>query len=630
MCVRGSIVMLAWVISLDGCGDDAIVSDSGGETGISVETTGGETGETGDPPAETGDIDVEPQGLELSLSQVKQFDFDWGPVDGAQYYQLLERANLGEPYVQVGEDLLGLSTSLTLPLHFRRHASYRLRACNDDDGCTESEPVPVGGPLIEAIGYVKASNTGLLDAFGRGLTISADGKTLAVGAPWERSAATGIDGDQDDNSTEAAGAVYVFVRDDQDMWSQQAYVKASNTDWLDHFGVSVALSSDGDTLAVGALGERSNALGIDGDQANNLASWAGAAYVFVRDGQNEWSQQAYVKASNTETNDAFGSKVALSNDGDTLAVSAPSEASSATGIDGPQAINGAPGSGAVYVFVRAGQNAWSQQTYVKASNTDPGDSFGSSLALSGDGNTLAVGARYEASSSQGINGNQNDDFGYGSGAVYIFERAAQSTWSQQAYIKASNAYPDDFFGSSVALSGDGNTLVVGAPEEDSGAIGINGDGGNKFAERSGAAYVFMRNALDKWSQQAYVKASNTETDDHFGTSVALSSDGNILAVGAHGEDGSAMGLGGVEPDETIFECGAVYVYVRDGENTWSQQAYANAPNPDWGDYFGIGVALSGDGNTLAVGAVEEDSGAIGIAGDQADNTVDMAGAVYLY
>jgi hypothetical protein len=91
-----------------------------------------------------------------------------------------------------------------------------------------------------------------------------------------------------------------------------------------------------------------------------------------------------------------------------------------------------------------------------------------------------------------------------------------------------------------------------------------------------------------------------------------------------------MGLGGVEPDETIFECGAVYVYVRDGENTWSQQAYANAPNPDWGDYFGIGVALSGDGNTLAVGAVEEDSGAIGIAGDQADNTVDMAGAVYLY
>jgi hypothetical protein len=112
------------------------------------------------------------------------------------------------------------------------------------------------------------------------------------------------------------------------------------------------------------------------------------------------------------------------------------EDSNATGINGNQADDSAPDSGAVYVFTRSG-GVWSQQAYVKASNTGPGDSFGFSLALSADGNTLAVGAYLENSNATGIGGNQADNSALDSGAVYVFTRSG-GVWSQQAYIKASN------------------------------------------------------------------------------------------------------------------------------------------------------------------------------------------------
>ncbi|MEB2347675.1 MAG: integrin, partial [Comamonadaceae bacterium] len=145
-----------------------------------------------------------------------------------------------------------------------------------------------------------------------------------------------------------SGAVYIFTRSGS-TWSQQAYVKASNTGADDEFGASLALSADGGTLAVGAFGEKSNATGIDGDQANNSAAYSGAVYVFTRSGST-WSQQAYVKASNTDADDYFGRRLALSADGSTLAVGAYLEDSNATGIGGDQANNSAGSSGAVYLY----------------------------------------------------------------------------------------------------------------------------------------------------------------------------------------------------------------------------------------------------------------------------------------
>ncbi len=394
------------------------------------------------------------------------------------------------------------------------------------------------------------------------------------------------------------------------------YFKASNTDADDRFGASVSVSGDGNTLAVGAYGEDSNATGVDSDQNDDSSDLSGAVYIFTKSG-GSWSQQAYLKASNSEAGDAFGNTVSLSGDGNTLAVGAVHESSNATGIDGNQADNSAPHSGAVYVFTRTG-SSWTQQAYVKASNTGEDDRFASKVRLSSDGNTLAVGAQYEASSATGINGDQTDNSLVWAGAVYVFTRTG-SSWTQQAYVKASTSGENDQFGHSVSLSSDGNTLAVGAFGEDSNASGIDGNETDNSQLYSGAVYVFTR-VGSSWSQQAYVKSSNTHQYDYFGFAVSLSNDGNTLAVGAHGEDGTTIWT----PD-----CGAVYIFTRDGD-IWSLQRFRRSINEYGQPGFGYALSLSGDGTTLAVGAYLEDSNATGIDGDHSDDSAAGAGAVWVF
>jgi trimeric autotransporter adhesin len=268
-----------------------------------------------------------------------------------------------------------------------------------------------------------------------------------------------------------------------------------------------------------------------------------------------------------------------------------------------------------------------QEAYIKASNTGARDEFGGSVALSADGSTLAVAAPFEASAAIGIGGNQADESLPNAGAVYVFTRV-DASWNQQAYIKASNTGSDDRFGGSIALSADGSTLVVGARGEDSADFGIGGNENDNSRSSAGAVYVFTRNGTT-WAQQAYVKASNTGTSDYFGSSVALSADGTILAVGATGEASSAAGVGGNQNDDSSSGAGAVYVFTRSG-TVWSQQTYIKAFNPDPDDRFGGAIALSADGLTLAVGARDEDSAATGVGGNQADNSAPSAGAVYVY
>jgi hypothetical protein len=568
--------------------------------------------------------------LSLEADSIKTFRFTWTGVSGATEYGLLENPDGFSGYTQVATIAAdAVSHDLGVFLPARVNASYILQACNNA-GCADSMPVFVSGTLDQAIGYFKASNTTAGDHFGRSVALSGDGSTLAVGATGEDSAAIGIDGNQNDNSAASAGAVYVFTRTAAGVWSQQAYVKASNTDAGDQFGHAVALSGDGNTLAVGAISEASASTGIGGIQNNNSAIIAGAVYVFTRTAAGVWSQQAYVKASNTDAGDRFGRAVALAADGSALVVGAPLEDSAATGIGGNQNDNSAASAGAVYVFTRTAAGVWSQQAYVKASNTGPGNEFGDSVALSADGSTLAVGAIGEPSAATGINGDQNDSSAASAGAAYVFTRADNGAWSQQAYLKASNTNAGDRFGSSVALSGDGNSLAVGGTGEASAATGINGNQNDNSAASAGAVYVFTRTAAGVWSQQAYVKASNTDAGDQFGHAVTLSVDGNTLAVGAFGEASAATGIGGNENDNSVGGSGAAYVFIRTAVGAWSQQAYVKASNTGTSDLFGVSVALSGDGSTLAVGAFFEDSAATGIGGDQNDNSAGDAGAVYLY
>jgi hypothetical protein len=391
--------------------------------------------------------------------------------------------------------------------------------------------------------YIKASNTQAGDDFGA--SVAVDGDTLTVGAPHEDSSATSINGNQADNSMMDAGAVYVFQRSGT-AWVQQAYIKPLDTEAGDEFGGSIALS--GGTLAVGAVGEASSATGIDGDATSSGAYHSGAVYVFQRF-STTWGQQAYIKASNSRAGTYFGDKVALFED--TLAASAPYEASSATGVNGDQTFQNTSNAGAVYVFQRTG-TAWSQQAYVKASNTQANQFFGVSVAISG--NTLAIGAMGESSSATGVNGNQTDTSAYAAGAAYVFERTG-ATWAQQAYVKASNTERNDYFGASITLFGE--ILAVGANQESSNATGVGGSQTNNTANQSGAVYVFRRTD-GTWVQQAYVKASNTNVGDLFGYSVALCE--NTLVAGAVREQSSATGIDGNQADNSVLNSGAVYVF----------------------------------------------------------------------
>ena len=457
-----------------------------------------------------------------------------------------------------------------------------------------------------------------------------------------------------------------------------AYIKASNTGKDDQFGSAIALSADGNTLAVGAIFEQSAAKGVNAVSKDHAVN-SGAVYVYTRDNKG-WKQQAYLKASNTEEGAQFGNSVSLSSDGNLLAVGAPGEASSATGINGNQSDRSMPAAGAVYIFARAGA-AWSQQAYLKSSNSgspELGYQFGYAVSLSSDGSTLAASQTSDPSNATGINGDQRNTAAPESGAVFVFNHSGD-TWSQQAYIKPWNTTtPGVLFGYSLCLSGNGDTLGVGAYGDDGrrGAVyvftrnqgtwsqqmrvtaskgepgdylgcslAISDDGntiisgtaddkyntpdaGKSDVESLGGVYVFVR-AAGKWSEQAYLRAFNPRVYDQFGLALAMSRDGNTIAIGSHLEDSGAKGVNGDQSDISGEDSGAVYVYTRTG-TTWSPTAYVKASNAQPAAEFGTSVALNGDGKLLAAGAPKENSAAKGVNGKQDDKSALNAGAAYVY
>lgn len=465
-------------------------------------------------------------------------------------------------------------------------------------------------PIFTQQAYLKASNTGAGDVFGDSIAISGD--TVVVGARLEDSNAVGVNGNGNNNTAQNAGAAYVFVRNGT-TWVQQAYLKASNPGASDVFGWSVAI--DGDTIVVGAIGEASNAVGVNGNGSDNSAATAGAAYVFTRSGTT-WTQQAYLKASNTGSDDWFGDKVAI--DGDTIVVGAWNEDGAAAGVNGDDGDNSTENSGAAYVFARSG-TTWTQQAYLKASNTDAGDGFGSDVGI--DGDTVVVGAHKEDSHATGTNGTQASNSATDSGAAYVYVRAG-SVWTQQAYLKASNTGSADSFGTRVSI--DSETIVVGASGEDSSSIGVDGNQSSNGTSGSGAAYVFVRNGTT-WTQQAYLKASNTGASDSFGQDVAVH--GNTAVIGAPWEDSGAIGIDGDGTDNNASSAGAAYVYTRNGES-WTHQAYLKPSNTDADDNFGMHVDV--DGYTIVAGSRQEDSGTTGVNGDETNNAANAAGAAFVF
>ena len=492
--------------------------------------------------------------------------------------------------------------------------------------------------------YVKSVNNDAGDGFGESVALS--GNTLAVGADRESSNQTTITNGTTASSDNSlyAGAVYVYTRSGTS-WSQQSYIKAANAGHTDGFGKQISLSDD--TLAVMAPRESSNQTTItNGTSAssNNICSRSsvvcdkersGAIYVYKRSGTS-WAQEAYIKATNSKTDN--GGNGSLSLDGDTLAWGAPGEDSNQTTItNGTSASsdNSNSGSGAVYVYKRSG-TTWAQEAYIKAiNNVREGNVFGISVSL--DGDTLAVGASGESSNQTTItNGTSasSDNSNSGSGAVYVYRRTGAS-WAQEAYIKAANNDVNDNFGFGIAL--DNDTLVVGVPYEDSNQSTITNDNSsassNNSNSGSGAVYVYKRTG-SSWEQEAYIKASNNDVNDYFGTVLYLHN--NTLVVAASMEDSNLQSItlgASASSNNSNADSGALYVFKRIG-NSWQQEAYIKPVNSEAGDLLGYGsYSVSIDNQTIAIGALGESSNQRTITNGtsaSSNNSNSVAGAVYVY
>jgi len=413
-----------------------------------------------------------------------------------------------------------------------------------------------------------ASDGDVGDRFGISVGLSDD--TLVVGASMA------------DAPTYQSGAAYVFRRIGS-RWSQAAKLVASDGSSSDHFGCSVAV--DGHSIVVGASGE------------DTLGTTAGAAYVFIESG-GIWSEQQKLTAGDGGPQDRFGTSVAL--DGETVLVGAPTHSGHGSfaggayvftrsggswseqqellpaglspddyfgwsvALEGDNAVAGAifdDDEGAAYVFVRSGA-VWSQQQRLSDTGGMPDDEFGWSVAISG--NTVVVGSFY-------------DDHvgGADAGSTFVFIRVG-TVWSQQQKLGEAVAATGDFFGYSVAVTGD--DLVAGVPLADH-------DGGTD----SGSAVPYERTG-GSWTALSTVRALASFAGmgtTYSGQSSASISDG-VLVVGTHKDDISGM-----------VWAGAAYVFLGSG-SIWGQHARLIEPVPATSNEFGRSVATTGD--TIVVGA----------------------------
>lgn len=369
---------------------------------------------------------------------------------------------------------------------------------------------------------INASDGNSRDLFGYSVAISGD--RAIVGA-------FGVD--------RGAGAAYIFEKSSSGSWTQTQRLTADTGITLvyttpaapqavnpkykensiapkpvasnsergdgDWYGISVAIS--GDTAMVGVP--------VSGLLTRRVVS--GKVYVYERSSDGEWERAGVLTASDEAENDYFGDSIAIS--GSTAVIGAYKEEDER---------------GAAYVFEKDSSGTWTQVQKLTAGDRDPKDSFGGSVAISGD--TIIVGAdEYDFNRS------------HGAGAAYIFrkdfEYGPNIPWTQERKLTAGDAATDDYFGGSVAISG--NIAMVGAMRDDS---------------RTGSVYVFTENSPGIWSQTQKITASDAAAGGLFGYAAVMS--GTRAIIGARGGTGylfdtaaqSATLVGGIQPEPVSGGC----------------------------------------------------------------------------
>ncbi len=309
---------------------------------------------------------------------------------------------------------------------------------------------------------------------------------------------------------------------------------------------------------------------------------------------------ARLKPSNPGYRKYFGRVVAIAPDGKTVAVGAPEESSKSKTINGDQTQEvGYAVYGAVYVFVVGPDGVWSQQAYLK-SGAGAGE-FGTSLAFSADGNTLAVGApsafgREYPDASQVL----GKGYGFGAGRVVIFKRQ-NSTWSESAAVFVDEGRQSDHFGASVTIAADGKTFAAGAVSRGFGDT--TPDALASPLANSGAVYVFVEDSPGVWRKVQRLRAPVTHVNQYFGYVSKLSANADLLFVGAPFDNTNAAGeLLGDPVAANTLDSGAVFIYARTADGTFHLAKRLKSPQVSALRSFGNSIATSGDSSVLAIGA----------------------------
>lgn len=342
------------------------------------------------------------------------------------------------------------------------------------------------------------------------------------------------------------GKVYIFLRNGN-TWTQEAAIVAADPNVTAQFGISVSISGDGSRIAVGANN-------FTGTQTNQ-----GKVYIFSRSGVT-WTLEAGLVANDPVGSAGFGFSVSMSSDGSRI-------------------VTGANGIVKSYIFLRTG-TAWAQEAAFVASDSVSNNGFGQFVSMSADGLRVAVAAhRFTGTLSQ-------------QGKVYIFLRTG-TAWAQEAAFVASDPVASAAFGGSVSMSSDGSRVVVGA----NGFTGTLSD--------QGKIYVFSRTGTT-WAQEAAILPSDPTASAQFGWVVSISADGSRVVVGAN------------TFSNAYATQGKAYVFGRSG-TTWSQSGTMTASNAANNQQFGYSVSLSADGSRIAIGGTR-----VTVGGTAA------AGAAYIY
>jgi hypothetical protein len=470
-----------------------------------------------------------------------------------------------------------------------------------------------------------------------GVQIRLNGETLADGASWTTPTLPFGESKLELTLTSSSGTTHRYLITIARAGTQSAYLKASNAQTGDMFGLAMAMDSD--TLVAGALYEDSAASGVNGNQLNEDAPDSGAAYVF-RLRNERWEQEAYLKPSDPMRQTYFGTSLAISRD--TIVVGASRD-------DGRNASPLTARPGTAYVFER-NSSGWRETAHLAPAEAENGDALGYTVAI--DADTLAVAAPRAGAA----------------GAVYVFIRSG-AAWIEQQRLTPEPAATDMLFGSSVAVSGD--SLLVGAQQDGTEAsnggsafvfvrhdgrwqqeqriapsvpvegagfgytVAIRGDRALVGAPRTasilsttrttaGQAFVFDR--MDShWSQTQALQATVPRASDSFGSSVALR--GPAALVGAAGDTSGGRGLGADPSRRDAAYAGAAYLFALEGQR-WMPSLYLKADNADANDMFGFAVALTDE--LIAVSGTWESGGDGGVGASGQDNSASRAGAVYVF